>query len=122
MSEPRVRFGLAISGIFDLEPIRLNYLNEKLGMSAHESLRNSPIFNLPSHAGCLTIAVGEDELPELRRQSADYFSAWSVAGLRGRHILVNGRHHFAVLEELARPNGALLQSLESEIVRASRVG
>jgi arylformamidase len=122
MSESRVRFGLAISGIFDLEPIRLNYLNEKLGMSAQESQRNSPIFNIPSHAGYLTIAVGEDELPELRRQSADYFAAWNAAGLPGRHVLVNGRHHFAVLDELARPNGVLLQSLKSEIIRADRVG
>src|SRR6185436_11264151 len=29
---PAVRGGIAISGIYDLEPIRLNYLNEKLGL------------------------------------------------------------------------------------------
>jgi hypothetical protein len=41
-----VRGGIAISGIFDLEPIRLNYLNEKLrnptegtGMGASRSPR-----------------------------------------------------------------------------------
>jgi arylformamidase len=84
-------------------------------MSAQEARRNSPIFNLPSHAGCLTIAAGGEELPELRRQSEDYLAAWNAAKLPGRYALVNGRHHFAVLEELARPNGLLLQSLEPQI-------
>jgi hypothetical protein len=33
--------GLAISGIYDLEPIRLNYLNDKLGLDEVEAERNS---------------------------------------------------------------------------------
>jgi acetyl esterase/lipase len=36
MHDPRVAGGLAISGIFDLEPIRLNYLNEKLRLDPGE--------------------------------------------------------------------------------------
>src|SRR5271169_4813082 len=34
MNEAPVAGGLAISGLFDLEPIRLSYLNEKLGLDA----------------------------------------------------------------------------------------
>jgi hypothetical protein len=41
MSLPAVRGGLAISGIYDLEPIRLNYLNDKLGLDEVEAERNS---------------------------------------------------------------------------------
>ena len=37
MTLPEVRGGLAISGIYDLEPIRLNYLNEKLGLDEAEA-------------------------------------------------------------------------------------
>jgi hypothetical protein len=37
-----VRGGIAISGLFDLEPIRLNYLNEKLGLDTAEAERNRP--------------------------------------------------------------------------------
>jgi acetyl esterase/lipase len=36
-----VRGGIAISGIYDLEPIRLNYLNEKLGLDAAEAERTA---------------------------------------------------------------------------------
>jgi arylformamidase len=45
---PIVRGGLAISGIYDLEPIRLNYLNEKLRLDPAEAERNSPVFHLPA--------------------------------------------------------------------------
>ena len=41
MSLPAVRGGLAINGIYDLEPIRLNYLNDKLGLDEVEAERNS---------------------------------------------------------------------------------
>ena len=42
LSLPCVQGGLAISGIFDLEPIRLSYLNAKLGLDEAEARRNSP--------------------------------------------------------------------------------
>jgi hypothetical protein len=42
---------IAISGIYDLEPIRLNYLNEKLGLDTAEVERNSPVRHLPAMAG-----------------------------------------------------------------------
>jgi len=43
MDESLVASGLAISGIFDLEPIRLSDLNEKLGLDAEQAWRNSPL-------------------------------------------------------------------------------
>jgi arylformamidase len=46
-----VRGGIAVSGIYDPEPIRLNYLNEKLGLDAAEADRNSPVRHLPATAG-----------------------------------------------------------------------
>lgn len=102
---------LAISGIYDLEPIRLNYLNEKLRLDEREAERNSPIRHLPSHAPPLIVTAGGDELPELRRQSEDYFAAWHGEGLAGRFLSLPGRHHYSVLEELARPEGALCAAL-----------
>src|SRR3984893_6799848 len=45
MSDPRVAGGLAISGIYDLEPIRLNYLNDKLRLDTDRAMRNRPILH-----------------------------------------------------------------------------
>jgi arylformamidase len=98
MSHPAVKGGLAISGIYDLEPMRLSYVNDKLRLDEAEAKRNSP----GKTAKPLTIAYGAAELPELCRQSEDY------AKLLGTKAHGLARHnHFTILEELASPHGAL---------------
>ena len=84
MDEPAVKAGLAISGIFDLEPIRLNYLNAKLGLDAGAVQRLSPLLNLPAQSAPLMLACGTGELPELQRQSENYAASRAQAGLPGR--------------------------------------
>jgi arylformamidase len=112
MTEGRLAGGIAISGIYDLEPIRLNYLNEKLGLDPAETERNSPMRHLPATAVPLVVTVGLGELPELVRQSEEYAAAWQKRGLRGKYLPVPRHDHFSILEELAQPNGAILAALE----------
>jgi len=106
-----VRGGLAISGLYDLEPIRLNYLNDKLGLDQQEAQRNSPLLHLPPMAGELIVAYGTNELPELCRQSIEYAQAWTERGLAGHLLPVDGADHFTILEALADPRGVLSQAL-----------
>jgi len=106
-----VRAGIAISGIYDLEPIRLNYLNEKLALDTAEVERNSPVRHLPATAGELVVAYGSRELPELCRQSIEYARARAERGLPGHLLPVDGADHFTILGALARPEGALTQAL-----------
>jgi arylformamidase len=61
LDEPGVTGGLAISGIFDLEPIRHTYINDKLGLTADEAAALSPERRLPGRTTPLEIAVGGDE-------------------------------------------------------------
>ncbi len=111
MTESRLAGAVAISGIYDLEPIRLNYLNEKLGLDPAEAERNSPMRHLPRRAAPLVVTVGLGELPELVRQSQEYAAAWQGRGLRGRYLPVPTHDHFSILEELAQPNGTILEAL-----------
>jgi dipeptidyl aminopeptidase/acylaminoacyl peptidase len=113
MGLPGVDAGLAISGIFDVEPCRLNYLTEKLRLSADEAAAMSPLSHLPSRSGPLAIAYGTHELPELQRQSRDYWQAWEGAGLPGRLLPLAGKNHYTIMEELAAPDGALTAALRS---------
>lgn len=113
MADARVAGGLAISGIFDLEPIRLNYLNEKLGLDAAEAQRNSPMLHLPARAAPLIVTVGLGELPELIRQSEEFATAWQKRGLPGRYVPLAGHDHFSILDELARSDGKLLATLRT---------
>jgi arylformamidase len=111
MGEPAIQGGIAISGIYDLEPIRLSYLNDKLGLDADEARRNSPLLHLAARAGRLIVAVGGGELPELRRQSRDYAEAWHGQGLPGAFQELPGCHHYGALEQLARPDAPLARVL-----------
>ncbi len=112
MALPEADAGLAISGIYDIEPCRLNYLNEKLNMTVDEQIALSPIRQLPDRSPPLTMAYGTAELPELQRQSRDYYAARIAAGLPSALLALEGRDHFSILEELASPDGRLTDAVE----------
>jgi arylformamidase len=99
--------GMAISGIFDIEPCRLNYLNDALKITMEEQLLLSPIRQLPSNSPPFVIAYGTAELPELQRQSRDYHYARRGADLRSELLPLDDHDHFSILEEMADPNGKL---------------
>jgi len=106
MQIPAVNAGLLISGLYDLEPIRHSYVNEKLRLDAFEAERNSPI-SLPAFSEPVTIAYGAQELPELCRQSEDYAKRVPQAKL----LRLPRHDHFTLLEELASPAGALTREV-----------
>jgi len=105
------RGGLPISGIFDLEPIALNYLNEKLALDAGEITTLSPLRVLRDRAPPLRLFVGSDELPELKRQSAIYAEAARDRALPVTLTVLPDRHHYSILDELAHPHGAITRAL-----------
>lgn len=107
LGHPALRGGLAISGIFDLEPIRLSFLNDKLSLDTNDVAHLSPVLHAARHPGPLMITYGTGELPELQRQSLDYAKARADAGLPGRVVALAERNHFTILEELASAEGAL---------------
>ena len=107
LSHPKVRAGMAISGIYDLEPIRHSYLNEKLKADEAVSRRNSPMMMADGPLKPLSLVVGSAELPLLRKQTADF------AGHRARHGLpvtceeIPGADHFTILHEMMSPKGRI---------------
>src|SRR5437899_1065552 len=72
LSHPRVQAGIAISGIYDLEPVRHSYLNDKLGLDEAMSRRNSPVLQDGGPVKPLALVAGGAELPLLRQQTADF--------------------------------------------------
>jgi arylformamidase len=108
--------GLAISGIYDVEPCRLNYLNEKLHLTAPEAAAMSPLLHLPKRKIPATIAFGLVELPELQRQSRAYHQARLDAGLPSGLLPLDAHNHFSIMDELAAPTGKLSGALNNLIV------
>ena len=115
---PAMRGGLPISGIFDLEPIALNYLNEKLSLDAGEIETLSPLRRWPRSMAPLHLSVGGAELPELQRQSRDYAAAAQARGLPVQLSVLADLNHFSIMDALARPDGALVRDLKQMIAQS----
>jgi acetyl esterase/lipase len=110
LGHPSVTAGFAISGIFELAPIRDTDLNEKLALTAAEIETLSPM-RRPMLPKPLAIAYGTAELPELRRQSRDYHAARALAHAPGPLIPVCGADHFRIVDALRAPRGELMRAM-----------
>jgi acetyl esterase/lipase len=118
IDHPAVAATLPISGLFDLEPIRLNYLNDKLRLTAESARHHSPLLHLPAACRPARVAVGAGELPELVRQSADYAEALRARGLPAKYLPLASHDHFSILEELASAEGRLCEALADLLAEA----
>jgi arylformamidase len=107
LSHPRVTAGLAISGVFELAPIRETYLDEKLRLTDEEIESLSPL-RLQVVPKPLAIAYGTKELPALVADSRDLHALRQAAGAPGPLIPIAGADHFTILDDLRRPDGALV--------------
>jgi acetyl esterase/lipase len=107
LSHPQVRAGMAISGIYDLEPIRASYLNVKLKLDEAMSRRNSPMMQAGGPAKPLSLVVGSAELPLLRKQTADFAGHRARYGLPVTYEEIAEANHFTIMNELASPMGRI---------------
>lgn len=105
-----VKAGLSLSGLYDLRPIRLCYLNDKLGMDDAIAERNSPVLLAPRWQGYrppLMLAVGELETAAFHGQQHDFVKAYAAIGGTVTATTAQGKHHFSIVDELARPGSAV---------------
>ena len=106
LAHPRVQAGLAISGIFELGPLRDTYLNEKLLLTEDEVVQLSPL-RLPAVSKPLAIAYGTRELPLLIYNSRAFHAFRSGAHAPGPLLPIANCDHFTILAELEKPDGQL---------------
>jgi acetyl esterase/lipase len=109
LGHSRVAAGLAISGVFELAPLRDTYLDEKLRLTDSEISTLSPL-RLPAVAKPLAISYGTAELPALAADSRDLHKHRSAAQAPGPLIPIPDADHFTILEELRRPDGRLVRA------------
>jgi arylformamidase len=113
--------GFGFSGLYDLEPIRLCYLNDTLAMDAAEARRNSPVLMPAPAGGDWTLWVGGAEGPEYLRQSVDLMAAWGTDGNRRvRAEVFAGENHFSIVAPLADPGSMLAQRMARTMGAAGR--
>ena len=101
---------VAISGVFDLEPLVQVSFNADLKLDAARARAASPIHLRPHTAVPMLFAVGADETSEFIRQSWLLWERWPECHSRGRRspLFVPERHHFSVVAELGDPASELV--------------
>ena len=103
-----IKGGLLVSGMYDLEPVRLSFRNGFLHLNEDTAMRNSPIHHIPDSGCPLVIGFGSLETDEFQRQGRSFAAAWRQRGLSSQLVPMEGRHHYSINADLNDPGGDLV--------------
>lgn len=99
-----IKGATGISGLYDLEPIRLSQVNGPLQLTAEDARRNSPVQQpLPAAPPPAILAFGGLESAEYGRQTEAYAGILRRAGGGAETLEVAGHHHFSILDAFCNP-------------------
>lgn len=96
--------GVAISGVFELEPLLGTSIGAGLRLDRAEARALSPALLPKPEGAVLHAVVGGAESGEFRRQTRDFAARWG-----GTAEELGGLNHFTVLDPLADPDSALVE-------------
>ena len=109
-----------ISGVYDLRPLMGTSLNDALGLDDVAAKTASPMLGrMPSTIGTFIAAAGGNESSEFIRQANDFAKHWSAAGMAAESTIIPGANHFTIVDELTRPNSAMLNRIVAEAKAAA---
>jgi arylformamidase len=94
---------VAISGLYDLDPLTYAFIQDELSLTAGEVAAFSPQTRAEEMPCPVHLVAGADETVEFRRQSARLFEAIRAAGGEATITFAEGRHHSSVVADLADP-------------------
>jgi len=110
-----VKGACSVSGVYDLEPIRLSYQNPILKLDAGTARAMSPFHARPPQDRPILLAVGGAETPEFLRQQEAFAQAWSAAGAQVDRLVLDRLNHYAAVNCLADPQSAAFDWLRRRI-------
>lgn len=108
-----VKGACALSGLFDLEPVRLAEPNQWIGLDPESARRNSPIHHLPDRGCPLVVSYGGNETAEFKRQTEDFARAWRAAGFPCTPVDMPECNHFDIVFDFQNPEGRLTRAVRA---------
>jgi arylformamidase len=103
-----VRAVVSLSGLHDLEPIRLSFVNEWLSLDTQTAHALSPIHHQPANACRLFASAGERESDDgFKAQGRALISAWSAHSESPEYADSPGDNHFTNVLRLRNANDPL---------------
>ncbi|MCT9070382.1 alpha/beta hydrolase [Cupriavidus gilardii] len=109
----------SISGLYDLEPIRLCYLNRVIGLTEADVAAYSPMRHPPTTTLPMILTVGGDESAEYHRQQDEYAALLRQRGVPVRIVVQTGGHHFDALDRLGDAQSELAAAVLAMIEAAA---
>jgi arylformamidase len=101
----------ALSGLYDLEPVRLTVLNEAIGLVPETVQCNSPLYLDPMMDVPMILSVGERETDEFQRHQTELFAAWSAKGLAVTEVAAPDCHHYTIVGHFGDPTSDLHKAM-----------
>ncbi len=114
-----VKGGCSLSGVYDLEPLRLSYHQAVLKLDPEMARRMTPLGHPPRRAGPLILAVGSEETDEFLRQQDEYAASWRRAGLPLQVVDLPGRNHFSAVDALGETDHPLFAAVSALVLGAA---
>lgn len=110
-----IKGATAISGIFDMRPMRLTFTQEWIDLTEAAAARNSPLLHLPSHPCPVIVAWGGDDPVGFDDQGRAYIEALEGHGALVHHIALPGHDHFAACSALVDPASPLTKAVLAQM-------
>ena len=101
------RSALLISGMYDLEPVRLSKRSEYVTIDDAVAQSMSAQRNIDAIEIPITLAYGTLETPEFQRQTREFADHLAIAGKRSELIVCEGYNHYEMMEALGHPYSPL---------------
>lgn len=99
-----------VSGLGDLDPVRLSYRNELLKLDAAAVKRLSLIHQQPTVKCPMLVAYASADTAEFQRQTREVGHYWKRQGMATEIMEIPDRGHYDVLLDLADPQSELFHS------------
>ena len=109
----------AVSGVYELEAIRLSYHQAVLQLDPIVVPRISPLRLRPAGTGGLICAVGDEETDEFQVQQSELVAAWREVGQDIREVDLFGRNHFTAVDALGERDHLLFAAVRDLILEES---
>ena len=104
---------VAISGVYDLQPLLDTTLNTRLKLDAESAKACSPTHRVRPGAAPALFVWGDTETPAFHAQSQDMARLWQRQGNVAQCLAVAHADHFSVLEHITAPDGLVARTLQS---------
>jgi arylformamidase len=117
----RIKGVTSLSGLYDLKPVRLSFVNEKLGLNEADVTRLSPVLLRPHIiTPRLLLTIGQDEGEEYIRQMNEFAVSWRRYIPHLTATIIPATNHFSMRAALDDAGSDISRLIRREMGEASQ--